>query len=157
MPSLKDLRKRITTVTSTRKITKAMQMVAAAKLRRAQDAALAARPYAERMDHVLSNLNKRVNKEGASPLLVGTGKDDTYLFIVVTGERGLCGAFNSNVVKAAREQIRLRQSQGKTVKILCVGRKGQDALRRLRTAYHRYHRLRACVRSAGNPECRHLY
>ncbi len=130
MPSLKDLRKRITTVTSTRKITKAMQMVAAAKLRRAQDAALAARPYAERMDHVLSNLNKRVNKEGASPLLVGTGKDDTYLFIVVTGERGLCGAFNSNVVKAAREQIRLRQSQGKTVQILCVGRKGQDALRR---------------------------
>jgi F-type H+-transporting ATPase subunit gamma len=129
MPSLKDLRKRITTVTSTRKITKAMQMVAAAKLRRAQDAALAARPFAERMDHVLGNLNKRVNKEGASPLLVGTGKDETYLFIVVTGERGLCGAFNSNVVKAAREQIRLRQSQGKKVQILCVGRKGHDALR----------------------------
>jgi F-type H+-transporting ATPase subunit gamma len=135
MPSLKDLRQRITTVKATRKITKAMQMVAAAKLRRAQDAAIAARPYAERMDRVLGNLGKRVNKEGASPLLAGTGKEDVYLFIVVTAERGLCGAFNSNVVKAAREQINQRLSQGKTVKILCVGRKGSDALKRDHAKY----------------------
>lgn len=130
MPSLKDLRQRISTVKATRKITKAMQMVAAAKLRRSQEAAMAARPYAERMDRVLGNLNKRVNKEGASPLLVGTGKQDVYLFVVVTAERGLCGAFNANVVKAAREQIKQRVDEGKTVKILCVGRKGADALKR---------------------------
>ncbi len=122
---------RIASVKATRKITKAMQMVAAAKLRRAQDVALAARPYAERMEHVLSNINARIgSKEGAPPLLVGTGKQETYLFIVATAERGLCGAFNSNIVKLAREEIRLKLSQGKTVKILCVGRKGYDALRR---------------------------
>ncbi len=130
MPSLKDLRQRIASVKATRKITKAMQMVAAAKLRRAQDAALAARPYALAMDEVLANLNARVNKEGAPPLLVGTGKEDSYLFIVATAERGLCGAFNANIVKAAREQIRLRLAEGKSVKILCVGRKGSDALKR---------------------------
>jgi F-type H+-transporting ATPase subunit gamma len=131
MPSLKDMRMRIASVKATRKITKAMQMVAAAKLRRAQETALAARPYAQRMDKVLANLNARVaNREGASPLLVGTGKDDVHLFIVATAERGLCGAFNANIVKLAREHLRQKLAQGKTVKILCVGRKGNDALKR---------------------------
>lgn len=131
MPSLKDLRNRISSVKATRKITKAMQMVAAAKLRRAQEAAQAARPYAERMDQVLANLNRRVtNKEGSSPLLVGTGRDQVHLLMVCTSERGLCGAFNTNIVKLARENIANLLSQGKTVKILCVGRKGADQLRR---------------------------
>jgi ATP synthase F1 subcomplex gamma subunit len=131
MPSLKDLRLRIASVKATRKITKAMQMVAAAKLRRAQDMALAARPYAERMDDMLAKINARIGlREGAPPLLVGTGKQETYLFIVATAERGLCGAFNSNIVKLAREEIRRKLAQGKTVKILCVGRKGHDALKR---------------------------
>ena len=97
MASLKDMRTRIASVKATRKITKAMQMVAAAKLRRAQDAAQAARPYAQRMDKVLANLNSRVtNKEGVSPLLVGTGKDQVHLLVVMTAERGLCGGFNSD-------------------------------------------------------------
>jgi F-type H+-transporting ATPase subunit gamma len=131
MPSLKDLRNRISSVKATRKITKAMQMVAAAKLRRAQEAAHAARPYAERMDQVLANLNRRVtNKEGASPLLVGSGRDQVHLLVVCTAERGLCGAFNTNIVKLARENIVNLLGQGKTVKILCVGRKGADQLRR---------------------------
>ncbi len=131
MPSLKDLRLRIASVKATRKITKAMQMVAAAKLRRAQDMALAARPYAERMDDMLAKINARIGlREGAPPLLVGTGKQQTYLFIVATAERGLCGAFNSNIVKLAREEIKRKLAQGKTVKILCVGRKGYDALKR---------------------------
>ena len=131
MPSLKDLRNRISSVKATRKITKAMQMVAAAKLRRAQEAAHAARPYAERMDQVLANLNRRVtSKESASPLLVGTGRDQVHLLVVATAERGLCGAFNTNIVKLAREHIVNLLSQGKTVKILCVGRKGADQLRR---------------------------
>lgn len=131
MPSLKDLRNRIASVKATRKITKAMQMVAAAKLRRAQEAAHAARPYAERMDQVLANLNRRVtNKESASPLLVGTGRDQVHLLVIATAERGLCGAFNTNIVKLARERIASLLSQGKEVKILCVGRKGADQLRR---------------------------
>jgi len=131
MPSLKDLRNRIGSVKATRKITKAMQMVAAAKLRRAQEAVIAARPYAERMDRVLANLNKRVaSKEGASPLLVGTGKDQTHLLIVMTAERGLCGGFNSNIVRLARADALRLTRDGKTVKILCVGRKGYDQLRR---------------------------
>ena len=131
MASLKDMRNRIASVKATRKITKAMQMVAAAKLRRAQEAATAARPYAERMDRVLANLNKRVvNKEGASPLLVGTGKDDVHMLVVMTAERGLCGGFNANIAKLARaDAIRLR-ADGKTVKIVTVGRKGADNLRR---------------------------
>jgi F-type H+-transporting ATPase subunit gamma len=108
-----------------------MQMVAAAKLRRAQEAAHAARPYAERMDQVLANLNRRVtNKESASPLLVGTGRDQVHLLVVATGERGLCGAFNTNIAKLAREHIVNLLGQGKEVKILCVGRKGADQLRR---------------------------
>jgi len=131
MPSLKDLRNRIGSVKATRKITKAMQMVAAAKLRRAQEAATAARPYAERMDRVLANLNRRVtSKAGASPLLVGTGKDDTHLLIVMTAERGLCGGFNSNIVRLVRADIQRLVREGKTIKILCVGRKGNDLLRR---------------------------
>jgi F-type H+-transporting ATPase subunit gamma len=131
MPSLKDLRNRIASVKATRKITKAMQMVAAAKLRRAQEAALAARPYAERMDAILANLNARLgSKEGASPLLVGTGKDDTHLLVVMTAERGLAGAFNTNVARLARQRIQALLAEGKQVKILCIGRKGADALRR---------------------------
>src|ERR687895_390375 len=131
MPSLKDLRNRIASVKATRKITKAMQMVAAAKLRRAQEAATAARPYAERMNRVLANLNKRVtNKESASKLLVGTGSSDVHLLVVITSERGLCGGFNANIVRLARQDIQRLLAAGKTVKILCVGRKGYDMLRR---------------------------
>jgi len=130
MPSLKDLRNRIASVKATRKITKAMQMVAAAKLRRAQEAATAARPYAERMDRLLANLNRRANKETAPRLLVGTGKDDVHLLIVMTAERGLCGGFNSNIAKLARQDAQRLMAAGKTVKILCVGRKGADNLRR---------------------------
>ncbi len=131
MPSLKDLRNRIASVKATQKITKAMQMVAAAKLRRAQEAAEAARPYAERMDKVLANLGERVNaQEGASPLLVGTGSDKVHLLVVATAERGLCGGFNSNIARLARTHAKKLLDQGKMVKILCVGRKGRDALRR---------------------------
>lgn len=131
MPSLKDLRNRIASVKATRKITKAMQMVAAAKLRRAQEAATAARPYAERMDRVLANLNQRItSREGLSPLLVGTGRDQVHLLVVMTAERGLCGGFNSNIARLARQDIQRLQREGKTVKIVCVGRKGYDILRR---------------------------
>jgi len=130
MPSLKDLRNRIASVKATRKITKAMQMVAAAKLRRAQEAATAARPYAERMDRLLANLNRRANKENAPRLLVGTGRDDVHLLIVMTAERGLCGGFNSNIAKLARQDAQRLMAAGKTVKILSVGRKGADNLRR---------------------------
>jgi F-type H+-transporting ATPase subunit gamma len=130
MPSLKDLRNRIASVKATRKITKAMQMVAAAKLRRAQEAATAARPYAERMDRLLVNLNKRANQANAPRLLVGTGKDDVHLLIVMTAERGLCGGFNANIAKLARLDAQRLLASGKTVKILTVGRKGADNLRR---------------------------
>jgi F-type H+-transporting ATPase subunit gamma len=130
MASLKDLRNRIAAVKATRKITKAMQMVAAAKLRRAQEAATAARPYAERMDTLLGNLGRRANPDNAPRLLVGTGQDNVHLLIVMTAERGLCGGFNSNIAKLARaDAVRLR-GEGKTVKILTVGRKGADNLRR---------------------------
>ena len=131
MASLKDMRNRIASVKATRKITKAMQMVAAAKLRRAQDAATAARPYAERMARVLANVNASVsNRSGASPLLVGTGKDQVHLLVVMTAERGLCGGFNSNIARLARGDAVRLAAAGKTVKILAVGRKGSDALRR---------------------------
>jgi F-type H+-transporting ATPase subunit gamma len=131
MPSLKDLRNRIASVKATRKITKAMQMVAAAKLRRAQEAATAARPYAERMDRVIANLAACVgDAKSASPLLVGTGKDDVHLLVVMTAERGLCGGFNANIAKLARQDARRLIEAGKTVKILSVGRKGADNLRR---------------------------
>jgi F-type H+-transporting ATPase subunit gamma len=132
MASLKELRNRIASVKATQKITKAMQMVAAAKLRRAQMAAEAARPYAERMEAVLANLaNALKGLEGeASPLMVGTGKDDVHLLIVCTSERGLCGGFNSSIVRKAREKLLQLKGQGKEVKILCVGKKGYDQLRR---------------------------
>ncbi len=131
MASLKDLRNRIASVTATRKITKAMQMVAAAKLRRAQEAVTAARPYAQRMDRVLANLNQGLTStEGASPLLVGTGSADVHLLVVMTAERGLCGGFNSNIARLARQDIVRLRSEGKTVKLMFVGRKGYDVLRR---------------------------
>jgi F-type H+-transporting ATPase subunit gamma len=131
MASLKDMRNRIASVKATRKITKAMQMVAAAKLRRAQEAAQAARPYAERMATVLGSLASKVaDKNGASPLLVGTGKDQVHLLIVMTAERGLCGGFNSNISKLARADANRLIASGKTVKIMTVGRKGADNLRR---------------------------
>ncbi len=130
MPSLKDLKNRISSVKATQKITKAMQMVAAAKLRRAQEAAESARPFAERMDQVLENLNARLtDRDSASPLLVGTGKEDTHLLVVATAERGLCGGFNSNIARLARVHARKLKASGKSVKILCVGKKGYDALK----------------------------
>ena len=130
MPSLKDLKNRINSVKSTRKITKAMQMVAAAKLRRAQEAAEAGRPYAERLNAVLANLAAGANPATAPRLLTGTGSDQTHLLIVATAERGLCGGFNSTIVRLARTRIRELQAEGKTVKILTIGRKGRDQLRR---------------------------
>ena len=130
MPSLKDLKNRIDSVKSTKKITKAMQMVAAAKLRRAQDAAEAASPYAERMSAVMANLSSAMsNTPNASPLLVGTGKDDVRLLVVISADRGLCGGFNTNIVKKARERVNALQADGKTVKIICVGKKGFDQLK----------------------------
>ena len=132
MPSLKDLRNRIASVTATRKITKAMQMVAAAKLRRAQTAADAARPYADRMAAVLSNLAVGVSGQDSAPkLLAGTGRDDVHLVVVCTAERGLCGGFNSSIARLAREHAQSLLAQGKQVKLLCVGRKGYDVLRRV--------------------------
>jgi F-type H+-transporting ATPase subunit gamma len=131
MPSLKDLKNRIDSVKSTQKITKAMQMVAAAKLRRAQEAAMAARPYAERMGKVLAALGAVYDgQENAPVLLGGTGKDQVHLLVVATGERGLAGGFNSSIARLAREHAAKLLSQGKTVKILTVGRKGHDILRR---------------------------
>lgn len=136
MPSLKDLRNRIASVKATRKITKAMQMVAAAKLRRAQEAAVAARPYSERMAVVLSNLASAVEgKPDAPALLAGNGKDQVHLLIVATAERGLCGGFNSSIAKLAREHADKLIAQGKTVKIYTVGKKGNDALKRLYGKY----------------------
>ena len=131
MPNLKDLKNRIESVKSTRKITKAMQMVAAAKLRRAQDAAEAGRPYAERMNAVMGGLAASVgNSDGAPRLLAGTGADQTHLLVVLTAERGLCGGFNSTIVRLVRSRIADLQARGKTVKILTVGKKGREQLRR---------------------------
>ena len=132
MASLKDLRNRISSVKSTQKITKAMQMVAAAKLRRAQDAAESARPYAEKMAGVLANLANAVVAGPETPLLLtGTGKDETRLLVVATADRGLCGGFNSNIARLARERITALTREGKTVKVITVGKKGYDALKRL--------------------------
>ncbi|MCC5970972.1 MAG: F0F1 ATP synthase subunit gamma [Pararhodobacter sp.] len=131
MPSLKDLKNRINSVKSTRKITKAMQMVAAAKLRRAQDAAEAARPYAARMEAVVNGLATSVAGSDTAPrLLAGTGADKVHLLVVMTAERGLCGGFNSSIVKLARIRAAELLAQGKTVKILTVGKKGREQLRR---------------------------
>jgi F-type H+-transporting ATPase subunit gamma len=132
MPSLKDLKNRIVSVKSTQKITKAMQMVAAAKLRRAQEAAVAARPYAERMDKVLAGLGAAYEGRAGAPLLLaGTGRDKVHLLIVATGERGLAGGFNSSIARLAREHAQRLIGEGKTVKIMTVGRKGNDVLKRL--------------------------
>jgi F-type H+-transporting ATPase subunit gamma len=130
MASLKDLRTRIASVKATQKITKAMQMVAAAKLRRAQMAAESARPYAERMDRVVGNLAGGMTGGGDNPLLAGTGKDQVHLLVVCTAERGLCGAFNSSIVRLAKEHIGRLQAAGKTVKIFTVGKKGLEQLKR---------------------------
>ena len=132
MPSLKDLRIRINSVKSTQKITSAMKMVAAAKLRRAQEQAEESRPYAQRMGRMLSSLaTAATGQAGAPALLTGTGSDAVHLLVVVTADRGLCGALNSNTVRECRRHIEGLQEQGKSVKILCVGRKGRDQLRRL--------------------------
>ena len=131
MPSLKELRNRINSVKATQKITSAMKMVAAAKLRRAQEAAEAARPYAERMERMLASLGAGVSgASGAPPLLAGTGKDDTHLIVLVTADRGLAGAFNSNLNRRATRLINELTRAGKTVKVLAVGRKGRDQVRR---------------------------
>ena len=131
MPNLKDLKNRIESVKNTRKITKAMQMVAAAKLRRAQDAAEASRPYSERFNSVLASLAASVgSSEGAPPLLRGTGKQDVHMFVVMTAERGLCGGFNSSIAKLARSHAAELKENGKQVKIITVGKKGRDAIKR---------------------------
>ncbi len=130
MPSLKSYRLRIRSVQSTQKITKAMKMVAAAKLRRAQEQAMAARPYAEAMDKVMATLASSIQGGAGPRLLAGTGSDKVHLLIVATGDRGLCGAFNSSIVREARRTIRALQAEGKTVKVLAVGRKARDQLRR---------------------------
>ncbi|MFC4272037.1 F0F1 ATP synthase subunit gamma [Sneathiella chungangensis] len=131
MANLKELKNRISSVTSTQKITKAMKMVAAAKLRHAETAANAARPYAERMDSMMASLaSGMVGREDAPKLLAGTGSDQRQLVVVATGERGLCGGFNNSISKAAAQKIDRLMSQGKDVKVLCVGKKGRDALKR---------------------------
>jgi F-type H+-transporting ATPase subunit gamma len=131
MPSLKDLRNRINSVKSTQKITAAMKMVAAAKLRRAQEQAMAARPYAERMERMLGSLARAMGGQAGAPkLLAGTGKSDVHLIVVMTSDRGLCGSFNSSIVREARKLIRGLIADGRQVKLLCVGRKGRDQLRR---------------------------
>src|ERR1700687_4842299 len=131
MSSLKNMRVRLASTKATQKITKAMQMVAASKLRRAQVAAEAARPFAERMDRVLGNIAAGVAGSDSAPkLLAGTGVDKVHLLVVCTAERGLCGPFNSSIVRLARERANALANQGKEVKILCVGRKGSDQLKR---------------------------
>jgi F-type H+-transporting ATPase subunit gamma len=136
MPSLKDLKNKIASIKNTRKITKAMQMVSAAKLRRAQEAAEAARPYAERMNAVMGGLAASVGPSASAPrLLAGTGSDQVQLLVVMTSERGLCGGFNSNIVRLARARANELLAAGKTVKILTVGKKGREQLRRDFAAY----------------------
>jgi F-type H+-transporting ATPase subunit gamma len=131
MASLKELRNRIDSVKNTQKITRANQMIAAAKLRRAQDAAEAARPYSEQMHSVLENLGAAMgDMPGAPALLAGNGKDDTHLLVVATAERGLCGGFNTSIARLAATRLRELKSQGKTTKILCIGKKGYDVLKR---------------------------
>ena len=131
MPSLKDLKNRIESVKNTRKITKAMQMVAAAKLRRAQEAAEAGRPYAERFNAVMGSLAASVGGSDSAPMLLrGTGSDQTHLLVVMTAERGLCGGFNSNIAKLAKQHAADLVAAGKTVKIITVGKKGRDSMKR---------------------------
>ncbi len=131
MATLKDLRIRIASVKSTQKITSAMKMVATAKFRRAEQEAVASRPYGQRMGRMLASLAaSQKDRVGAPPLLVGTGKDDVHMLIVATGDRGLCGAFNSSIVREARRVLQELDGQGKKFKIFCIGRKGRDQLRR---------------------------
>jgi F-type H+-transporting ATPase subunit gamma len=130
MPNLKDLKIRINSVKSTQKITSAMKMVAAAKLRRAQEQAEAARPYSVRMDRMIASLANKSTGVGGPKLLAGTGKDASHLLVVMTADRGLCGGFNTSIVRAARNRIRVLEGSEKTVKIICVGKKGKDQLRR---------------------------
>ena len=140
MPNLKDLKIRIESVKSTRKITKAMQMVAAAKFRKAQEAAEQARPYAERMAKVLDKLTvKNIDKSAGSPLLVGNGRSEKFLVIVATSERGLCGGFNSSIVKLAKSRINSLLSEGKGVEILTIGKKGREQLKREFGAFMKDH------------------
>jgi len=147
MPSLKDLRVRIKSVKSTQKITSAMKMVAAAKLRRAQEQAESARPYADRMSRMLESLAAAYEgRANAPPLLAGLGNDDRHLVIVATSDRGLCGGFNSSVVREARRLIRELLTDGKDVKILCIGRKGRDQLKR-----DHARRIVATVEDVGKP------
>jgi len=155
MPSLKDLKNRIASVKSTRKITKAMQMVAAAKLRRAQEAAEDARPYAERMEAVIGALGRSVaGSDGAPRLLTGTGSDKVHLLVVMTSERGLCGGFNSSIVKIARYRIEKLLAEGKTVKVLTVGKKGREVLKRDHAALFVDHVDLSDVRRVGYANAR---
>jgi F-type H+-transporting ATPase subunit gamma len=155
MPSLKALKNRINSVKSTRKITKAMQMVAAAKLRRAQDAAEAARPYAQRMETVVGQLAASVAGSDSAPrLLAGTGADKVHLLVVMTSERGLCGAFNSTIVRLARARAQELLAAGKTVKILTVGKKGREALKRDLSAHMVGHVDLAEVKRVGYENAR---
>ncbi|MGZ3280978.1 MAG: F0F1 ATP synthase subunit gamma [Caulobacteraceae bacterium] len=144
MASLKEMRNRIGSVKATQKITKALQMVAAAKLRRSQDAAQNARPYAERMAAVIANLAAGVSGEGAPKLLVGTGSDQRHLIVVATSDRGLAGGFNSSIVRAARERISRLVNEGKDVRVLTLGRKARDQLKRL-------DRSAGAFEAGGNP------
>lgn len=155
MASLKDLRSRISSVRSTQKITKAMQMVAAAKLRRAQESAEQSRPYAERMERMIISVAANLpSLDTAPPLVVGTGKDDVHLLVVVTAERGLCGGFNTAVIRAVRRDVTKLREAGKTVKLFCVGKKGYDALRReMGSAIAEYVTLRE-VRNVGFSDAR---
>jgi F-type H+-transporting ATPase subunit gamma len=130
MPSLKDLKLRINSVKSTQKITSAMKMVAAAKLRRAQEQAEAARPYSVRMDRMIASLADKSSGVGGPKLLSGTGADDSHLLVVMTADRGLCGGFNTSIVRATRKRIGALEQDGKKVRLICVGRKGKDQLRR---------------------------
>lgn len=130
MPSLKDLKTRISSVQSTRRITSAMKMVAAAKLKRAQEAAEAARPYAERMERMLGSLAAGVSSDSAPKLLAGTGDDQTHLIVVMSSDRGLCGGFNGSIIRAVKKRIEQLTAQGKTVKLIAIGRKGVSLLRR---------------------------
>ena len=130
MPSLKDLKTRINSVKSTQKITSAMKMVAAAKLRRAQDAAEKGRPYADRMQQIVNSLASKADPSSAPQLLVGNGRDDTHLLVIISADRGLCGGFNGSITRQTRNEVARLRSEGKTVKLLMVGRKSADALRR---------------------------
>ena len=136
MPSLDDLKKRITSVKSTQKITKAMKMVAAAKLRRAQESAEKGRPFSEKMNNIILNLSSSISdKENASKFLVGTGKDDVHLCVVITADRGLCGGFNTNICRKAKTYFEKILKEGKTLKIFTVGSKGYDQLKRVYSGY----------------------